>query len=74
MYSIIWKYWDYCLKHPDKGSCEITINQLKKLFKNRKNEEDYLPYKIMMNLFEHYGLIKIKRVGRQFKGNPYTAY
>lgn len=74
VYSVVYRYWDYCLKHPEKGPCEITINQLKNLFKSRDHEEDYLPYKIMMNLFEHYGLIKIKRVGRQFKGKPYTAY
>jgi hypothetical protein len=28
----------------------------------------------MLNLFEFYNLIDIKRIGRQFNGNPYTGY
>lgn len=72
VYSVIYRYWRYCLKQ--NKDCEITINQLKNLFKIRAHEKDYLPYKIMMNLFEYYGLIQIKRVSREFSGVPYTAY
>lgn len=72
VYSVLYRYWRYCLKQ--NKDCEITINQLKKLFNTHTNKEDYLPYKIMMNLFEYYGLIQIKRIGREFEGNPYTAY
>lgn len=72
VYSVIYFYWRHCQNQ--NRDCEITINQLKNLFKTRSNKEDYLPYKIMMNLFEYYGLIQIKRIGREFNNNPYTAY
>lgn len=72
IYSIIYKYWKCCTENND--TCEITINQLRKLFNVNHDKITLASYKIMLNLFEFYNLIDIKRVGRQFNGNPYTGY
>ncbi len=72
VYSVIYRYWKYS---EDNGQvCEITINQLKKLFQARREDSITFAYKLMINLFEFYGLIKIQRIGRQFSGQPYTGY
>ena len=31
-------------------------------------------YKLMLNIFEWYDLVEIERIGREYKGKPYTAY
>lgn len=72
IYSILYRYWRYCLDNNE--ICEITINQLKKLFNSKTDKVTLMSYKIMLNLFEFYKLIDIKKIGRQFQGNPYTAY
>lgn len=72
VYSVIYRYWKYS---EDNGQvCEITINQLKKLFQARREDSITFAYKVMISLFEFYGLIKIQRIGRQFSGQPYTGY
>ena len=72
VYSIIYRYWKYS---KDNGQeCEITINQLRKIFQTKRREDTSITYKVMLNLFEFYGLVKIQRVGREFAGAPYTGY
>lgn len=72
LYSIIYRYWAY--SDSNDKDCEITINQLRKLFSTKHDKTTLASYKIMLNLFEYYGLMQIQRVGRQFQGNPYTGY
>lgn len=72
LYSIIYRYWQYSTNN--EKVCEITINQLRKLFNTKHDKTVLTSYRIMLNLFEYYGLIKVNKVGRQFQGNPYTGY
>lgn len=72
VYSIIYNYWKTL--HLENETCEITINQLRKLFNSKHDTSALQTYKLMLSLFETYNLIDIKRVGRQFNGNPYTGY
>lgn len=72
LYSIIYKYWKHCIENDD--ICEITINQLRNIFNVNHDKKTLAPYKIMLSLFEYYGLIKISRIGREYSGNPYTGY
>lgn len=72
LYSIIYRYWHYASN--ENKECEITINQLRKLFNTKHNKSTLASYKIMLNLFEYYGLMEIERVGRHFQEKPYTGY
>lgn len=72
VYSIIYRYWKY--SEDNNQACEITVNQLKKIFQVRREAQITYTYKVMLNLFEFYGLIKVQRIGRQISGEPYTGY
>lgn len=72
IYSVLYRCWKY--SYDNDETCEITINQLRKLFNVKHDKKTLASYKLMLTLFEHYELIKVKRVGRQFQGNPYTGY
>lgn len=72
VYSIIYLYYYYCSENRD--TCEITLNQLRKLFNERHDNDTVQKYRLMLSLFESYGLIYMKKVGRQYNGNPYTGY
>lgn len=72
IYSVLYRCWKGA---KDNGeTCEITINQLRKLFNVNHDKKTLASYKLILILFEHYELIKVKKVGRHFQGNPYTGY
>lgn len=72
IYSVLYRCWKGAKDNDE--ACEITINQLRKLFNVNHDQKTLASYKLMLLLFEHYELIRIKRVGRHFQGNPYTGY
>jgi hypothetical protein len=57
LYSVLYKYWKYCKQNDE--ICEITINQLRKIFTKRHNEEDVQSFKLMLSLFSFNKLINI---------------
>lgn len=72
IYSLIYRYWDIMTQN---GSpCEITINQLRAIFHERRDSQTLFSYKIMLNLFVYYNLISLTKVTREFEGAPYTSY
>lgn len=72
VYSVLYRHWKYCIENND--SCEITINQLRKLFGVNHDAITLSSYKLMLKVFEAYGLIELTTIKRQFNGNPYTSY
>lgn len=72
VYSIIYRYWLSCQENNEV--CEITINQLKTIFTSRRTKEDTIIYRLMLGLFDSYGLIDMIPVTRENNGIKYTAY
>lgn len=70
VYSIIYKYWKYC----GNDECEITINQLRKLFNSKTDKEVLKSYRLMLGLFKDQELMDIEYIGRHYQGKPYRAY
>lgn len=72
VYSVLYRYWYYCTKNGD--SCEISISQLLNLFDSRNGKTNAITYRLMLSLFDSSELIKMAKVGREYQGEPYTAY
>ena len=72
VYSIIYRYWLSCQEKNEV--CEITVNQLKTIFTSRRTKEDTIIYRLMLGLFDSYGLIDMTPVIRENNGIKYMAY
>ena len=72
VYSLIYRYYKFCCDN--NQICEITINQLRKIFNTKSSKEVLTTYRLMIDIFEIYNLMEIDRVGKQFQGNPYLSY
>lgn len=72
VYSLIYRYWLACSETGE--SCEITINQLKKIFLTRRTKEDTITYKMMLSIFKELGLLDFITVKRDFNKIQYQAY
>ena len=72
VYSVIYKYWKY--QKENGRPCEITINQLKKLFISKRSEEITNTYRLMIAAFSSSKLIDCEIVVREDRGHPYMAY
>ena len=72
VYSLIYRYYKFCCDN--NQICEITINQLRKIFNIKTSKEVLTTYRLMIDIFEIYNLMEIDRVGKQFQGNPYLSY
>ena len=72
VYSPIYRYYKFCCDN--NQICEITINQLRKIFNTKSSKEVLTTYRLMIDIFEIYNLMEIDRVGKQFQGNPYLSY
>lgn len=72
VYSVIYKYWKY--QKENRRPCEITINQLKKLFISKRSEEITNTYRLMIAAFSSSKLIDCEIVVREDRGHPYMAY
>ena len=72
VYSRIYRYYKFCCDN--NQICEITINQLRKIFNTKSSKEVLTTYRLMIDIFEIYNLMEIDRVGKQFQGNPYLSY
>lgn len=72
VYSVICKYWERT-KHSNEG-CEITINQLHKIFITRGHKTSRRPFEIMMGIFETTGLMAITEIPDVYGGEDYIRY
>lgn len=72
LYSVLYKFWKYQTKNGE--DCEITINQLFKLFMVERSSKNLNRFVFMLGLFSFLNLITIKPVDRVYKGNKYIAY
>ena len=72
LYSVLYKYWVYSCNR--NNTCEVNLNQLRTLFTSRSHEEDLLPFKMMMSIFETSNLIEVSKQTKDYKGHPYTAF
>lgn len=72
VYSLLYKYWNSCKE--DNEDCEITINQLKKIFTSRRTKEDTMIYRMMLGIFQSAGLIDMTLITRELNGIKYLAY
>lgn len=72
VYSVLYKYWNYCKKN--NKTCEITINQLKNLFAVKKGVEFTERFRLMLGIFSQYNLISMKPEQRKYHGMDYIAY
>lgn len=72
VYSLIYRYHKFC--YDNNQVCEITINQLRKIFNTKSSKDVMTAYRLMLAIFETYQLIEVNKVGKQFQGCPYTSY
>lgn len=72
VYSVIYKYWQSCLSA--KQNCDITVNQLHKLFIKRGHKDSVLPFEIMLDTFQSQGLIAFTKIADVYKGQNYNKY
>ena len=75
VYSVIAQYWKY---QTNKGEvCEITENQLRKVFKSRtkhSDDADLITYELMIKVFQSSNLMNIQETSKVYKGKSYTPY
>lgn len=72
IYSVLYVYWKFCA---NQGTpCEITINQLKKLFVSRETSEDTARYQLILGLFFSSGLIDMSIERRSHNKLTYNVY
>lgn len=72
VYSLLYKYWSSCKKTHEP--CEITINQLKNIFVERRTKDITITYKLMLSLFQSEGLMDIREKEANSNGIVYRAY
>lgn len=71
VYSLLWLYWQKCGKDP----CEISINQLKTIFKSKRDKATTQIYRLMIGLFQSSGLMAITYITKEGPGGyPNTYY
>ena len=72
VYSVICKYWE-STKNSSNG-CEVTINQLYKIFISRGHKNSRRPFEIMMGIFQTTGLMSITEIPDVYRGEDYIRY
>lgn len=69
VFSLIYEYCRRC-----GGTCEININQLKKIYTSARTKEATIAYRFMLGYFHSSGLMNINFITRTIAGTPYTSY
>ena len=72
VYSLLYRFWNSCQECND--DCEITINQIKKIYTSRRTKEDTITYRTMLGIFQSAGLIDMSLVTKENNGITYIAY
>lgn len=72
VYSLLYRYWDICQNSEEE--CCITINQLKSIFKAKRDKGTTMIYKMILGVFLSNGLIGADIVSKDGPKGPYHAY
>ena len=75
VYSMICRYYDYCQSKPDGDTgCYLNIGQIRKVFCQRRTEENGNIYRTMIAIFQFLELVEVKTTKKFYKGKDYTQY
>ena len=72
IYSLLYRHWTVC-KNSNQDCC-ITINQLKSIFKAKRDKGTTMIYKMILGVFQAEGLMGIDVFSKDGPKGPYPVY
>lgn len=74
VYSMICRYYQYCQSKASDNHCYLNIGQIRRVFCQKRTQENGDVYRLMIALFQFLELVEVKTSKQFYKGGDYTRY